>query len=251
VDGPDDHQPYDMKDTYQSISASAGKLTALMLRIADDHPNAGVDIVAHSQGGLVARTYLQRAASAWQPGLPQVEHLVTFATPHNGTEAAALGRRLRDESVGGLLLKEGAAWLSDRGLPIPAPDAPALRDMERGSNLLESLAAQDVLFGTRVMSLTMARDPLVPAHRALYDGGRGAVVQGGSWLHGHSELLGSEVALGLAHHFLRDAGPTCDEVAASSRLPLAAPAIEAFQRIGPLVLGLLGQRVPLPRIPGR
>jgi peptidase M23-like protein/palmitoyl protein thioesterase len=250
VDGPRHHQPYGREDTYEGIATSAGKLTALMLRIAEDHPEAGVDIVAHSQGGLVARAYLQRAARAWRAGLPRVEHLVTFATPHEGTEAAALGRRLSDASLGGHLVAEGAGLLSERGVPIPAPDAPALRDMERGSNLVRSLASQDVLFGTRVMSLVMARDPLVPAHRALYDGSRGAVVGGDSWFRGHSEVLGSEVALALAHHFLRDGGPTCDEATASGEPPLTARAIEAFQRFGPSIFRLLEHGPIGLRIPG-
>jgi Peptidase family M23/Palmitoyl protein thioesterase len=246
VDGPRHHEPYERTDTYRGMEESAGRLASLMLRIARDHPGAAVDIVAHSQGGIVARTYLERAARAWQRGLPQVEHLVTFATPHHGTEAAALGSRL-SSSPFGLALTKGASWLSDRGLPIPDPDSPALGDLGTYSPLIEDLARQDVLFGTRVLSLTTARDLMVPAHRAVYRRDRFAVVDSDVVLSAHSAILLDDEALALAHHFLRDAGRACAEGMPS--LPLTAGAIELAQRWGPAAVRLLrrgGMRTLVP-----
>jgi hypothetical protein len=236
VDGPRHHEPYERRATYRGLEGSGGRLASLLLRVARDHPGAAVDIVAHSQGGIVARTYLQRAARAWQPGLPQVEHLVTFATPHHGTEAAALGARLRDGSPLGLALTKGASWLADRGLPIPDPDSPALRDLRTDSVLIEDLARQDVLFGTRVLSLTTARDLMVPAHRAVYYRDRFALVDSDAVVSAHSTILLDDRALALAHHFLRDAAHTCAEGAS---LPLTARAIELTQRWGPAAVRLL------------
>jgi hypothetical protein len=249
VDGPHHHEPYERTDTYASMSESAGRLTALLLRIAEDHPGSGVDLIAHSQGGIVARTFLQRAARAWQAGLPTVEHLVTFATPHHGTEAAALGDRLRNGTYSGLGLSEGAEWLSDRGLPIPAPDSPALRDLSVDSNLIDDLARSDVLYGTRVLSLGSPYDLAVPAHRALYQGDRTAIVDGNSWFRSHSTILSAPGALALAHNFLRDGERACGE--GTSPPPISARAIDFVQRWAPTALRILERRMIVGRALGR
>jgi Peptidase family M23/Palmitoyl protein thioesterase len=238
VDGPNHHEPYARRDTYASLAQSAGRLTALMLRLAEDHPGAGVDLIAHSQGGVIARTYLQRAARAWQAGLPAVEHLVTFATPHHGTEAASLAERFRDGPYFGPGLAEAADWLSERGLPIPDPDSAAMRELAVDSNLIDDLARGGVLYGTRVLSLASPNDLAVPVPRALYRRGRTAVIDTGSWLRSHSMILTAPRALALTHRFLRDGASGCDEEGTAST-PFAARAIEFVQRWGPAALRLV------------
>jgi hypothetical protein len=240
VDGPHLHEPYERADTYAGLEDAAGRLTTLMLRIAKDHPGMGVDLIAHSQGGIVARTYLQRAARAWQAGLPGVEHLVTFATPHHGTEAAAMAARLRDGSYVGAGLMEGAGWF----LPIPDADAPALADLTVDSKLIEDLARNDVLYGTQVLSMGTRNDLAVPASRALYHRGRTAIVDGDSWFRSHSTILAAPGALALAHSFLRDGAPVCEE--GSPSRGLTERAIEFVLRWAPAAVGLVDRPIVGP-----
>lgn len=56
----------------------------LKRRLDRDVRGGRIDIVAHSMGGLVARTYLQALG-----GDRRVSRLVTLATPHAGTHATA------------------------------------------------------------------------------------------------------------------------------------------------------------------
>ncbi|MEW6609384.1 MAG: alpha/beta fold hydrolase, partial [bacterium] len=51
-----------------------------------DDPNAKLNIVAHSQGGLVARYYLQRG------GADKVKRLITIGTPHRGSGLATAAK---------------------------------------------------------------------------------------------------------------------------------------------------------------
>lgn len=207
--GPDAHKPYERSETYVDIRVAARRLRVLMRRIADVHPGRSVDLIAHSQGGVVARTYLALVAGDEQR-LPPVDHLVTFATPHRGAPAAGEVEALRDRTMTGPLLLHGAKTMSQRGLPVPDPMSPAVRQLAPGSRLMGSLADEDVSFGTRVLALAIPNDPVVPADHALYPGEQGRVVPWtGRGLGGHSAIVTSEVARGIAYAFLSDRAPTC------------------------------------------
>ncbi|UCV12995.1 alpha/beta fold hydrolase [Dechloromonas denitrificans] len=95
--------------------ASMGKLEPLLnarieaLCKATGSPQ--VQLLAHSMGGLICRSYLARH------GRDRVSRLLTLATPHHGTELARLGfgRNARE-------MEAGSLWLSDMaGEPLNVP----------------------------------------------------------------------------------------------------------------------------------
>ena len=180
-----------------------------MIQIGERHPGRAVDLIAHSQGGLVARTFLEQVASSWDPRLPRVEHLLTFASPHTG---AALAEGLRDvESsalTGPTLLDLASRWARSEGA-LPDPRSPAVAQLAPGSDLLASLAREDVTFGTRVLALGIPDDIMVTADRSRYPGKTSMIVP--PYLKGwaHAGILESEAARTLAHSFLRDAREAC------------------------------------------
>jgi len=69
-------------------------LAAYLHDIGERHPGQSITLVGHSAGGLVARLYLVRHAPA------NVGHLITIATPHQGTQRAI--QALSATSSGGL-----------------------------------------------------------------------------------------------------------------------------------------------------
>lgn len=209
ADGPRFHAPYARRDTYIDIRTAAARLRALMRRIGTEHPGSDVDLIAHSQGGIVARTYLARAART-NEGLPRVDHFVTFATPHRGAPGASQVEPLRDETKTGRHLLGAMKELSDRGWPVPDPTSAAVRQLAPGSDLMRSLAREDVSFGTRVLALGIPNDPVVPANHALFPGEQGRIVPwAGMNLGGHSAIVSSPTARGIAYSFLSDRAPTC------------------------------------------
>ncbi|MGH2736753.1 MAG: esterase/lipase family protein, partial [Actinomycetota bacterium] len=223
---------YSKADTRGDIRVAALRLEALMERVARRYPHAAVDLVAHSQGGLVARRYLEGTRSAWDR--PRVEHLVTFATPHQGARLAGeLAEVERDTITGGVwldsisdgalpreiewglrlqhepvrrVLSDGVAW-AHRALPDPR--AVSLAQMAPGSDFLRDLAAEDVVYGTRVLALQDRLDLMVPANDARYPGKINRATDDGWWHARHTEILDSSEALAMAHAFLRDASPPC------------------------------------------
>ena len=206
-DGDDLHRPYSSVDTYADISESAQDLRATLKAVARRHPGRDVDLIAHSMGGLVARRFL--ADFAGEPGLPRVENLVTFATPHDGSSIASLPEDLEAKTLtGGLLLDGASAWAQNGG-PVPDPRSAAVEQLAPGSEFLSELDRESVAFGTRVLALGIANDVVVTADRARWDQARSRTV-GPSGLMGHSAIVGSDQAQGLAYAFLRGAPPTCE-----------------------------------------
>jgi hypothetical protein len=209
TEGPRFHTPYPRQDTYIDIRTAAARLRTLMRKIATRHPGASVDLIAHSQGGIVARTYLTTVARS-SDGLPHVEHLVTFATPHRGAPGAGQVRPLRDGTFTGRHVLAVAKGWADRGLPVPDPTSASVRQLAPGSALMSSLAREDVSFGTRVLALAIPNDPVVPADHALMPGKQGRVIPwSGAGLGGHSAIVTSPAAHGLAYSFLSDGAPSC------------------------------------------
>lgn len=204
---PSLHEPYARADTFGDIRSAAVRLQRLLERIAQRHPGRRVDLIAHSQGGIVARAYLQLRAKAWDPRVAPVDHLVTFSSPHGGAPLAAAGEVL-DESLAGRALMTAGSWWSKRGGPLPDPYAPSIRQLAPGSPLLQRLDSEAVLFGTRVLSLGIANDAVVPADKAGWRRYATRVV-GPEGLNGHDRVVTSDVARSIAKAFLRDGPATC------------------------------------------
>lgn len=97
-----------------------------------DHPGARVDLVGHSEGGLIARYYVQKLN-----GARRVRHLVTLGTPHRGTPWAYSG------------------YLLGRVLP-------SLRQMVPGSPLLSDLTDDDFPDAVRLTSIYSREDRMCP-----------------------------------------------------------------------------------------
>lgn len=206
-DRDDLHRPYAAPDTYGDISAAAEKLRVTLRSIARLHPGRDVDLIAHSMGGLVARRFLTEFAG--EAGLPRIEHMVTFATPHQGSSLATIPTALETETLTGGLLVDGVSAWAAHGGPVPDPRSAAVQQLAPGSPFLSELARESVTHGTRVLALGIANDVVVTADRARWDQAQTRTVSP-SGLMGHSSVVSSDEAQGLAYAFLRDASPSCE-----------------------------------------
>ena len=203
------HVPYEARDTFGDIGRAARRLGTLLARVRRLHPGRSVDLVAHSMGGLVARRFLSTVARKDPARYPRVEHLVTFASPHQGSSLATVADNLEDKTITGGLLVDGVSAWSKMGGPIPDPHSTAVDQMKPGSGFLDELARQSLVQGTRALALAMPNDLVVTADRAGWEEARTRVV-GPEGLSGHSAIVASAAAQGLAYDFLRDAAPSCE-----------------------------------------
>ncbi|HET9444501.1 MAG TPA: alpha/beta fold hydrolase, partial [Acidimicrobiales bacterium] len=99
--------PYAPADTQGNIGAAAALLAAQLDDLGRLHPGVPLDVVAHSQGGLVARAALLHHRPAG------VATLVTLGTPHRGTDLATAAAGIAATGPGHALLRAAGA------LPVP------------------------------------------------------------------------------------------------------------------------------------
>ncbi len=114
-------------------------------------PGEQCDVIGHSMGGMVARTYIQRHG-----GRARVRRLVTLASPHHGTLTAWLRR--------------------GRGVQELRPGSAFLRDLARDADSLEGIHVASywtpfdlVIVPPRSSKLSIGRNVRVnlPHHQAL------------------------------------------------------------------------------------
>jgi triacylglycerol lipase len=146
----------------------AHRLERRLERLAREFPD-GIDIVAHSMGGVVLRMVL-----AAREDLRGVVHtVITLGSPHRGTAAA-------------------------RGIPL----VPELLAMKRRSALLAGLPSlTELVPHGRVVAIAGDADTIVyPVDSSLVPGAEGVVLRGVT----HAGLLTSSRAHAAVRHVLRE-----------------------------------------------
>ncbi|MEX2660196.1 MAG: peptidoglycan DD-metalloendopeptidase family protein [Acidimicrobiales bacterium] len=210
---------YGPADSMGDLREAGERLRSLLAGIADAHPGVAVDVVAHSQGGIVARAALAEPVA----GLP-VERLVTLGSPHRGAPLATLARQLGLVD-GDSVLADGVTGATGGGVE---PAAPAVAQLAEGSSLLESLARRPPGPEVAVTSIAASGDLVVPALSSTLAGATNVLVPVGG-LTGHAELPGSSEAARELALVLTGAGPTCTTTAVLAAGTATAAAIAAVE----------------------
>lgn len=200
--------PYAAEDTTVDIRTSARRLADLLADLHRRHPGVPIDILAHSQGGLVARQALAFELPADPGRYPSVANLVTLATPHRGAKLATALSRL------GSTLSGKAALAAVEGLGLAPYDltAPSLGQLAEGSEFIRRLNQRPLPAATRVTSIGARGDLTVPAGQAHVPGATNTVVSVGGLLTDHDRLPGSEVAHREVALALAGEPPTCQDL---------------------------------------
>jgi hypothetical protein len=208
---------YGPEDTWRGVEAASAHLRDQLRARWAAEPGRAVDLVGYSMGGVVVMHYLTHHHDAYDPTLPPIGHVVTLASPLQGSDVAALGADVRDH--GGLA--PALRTLQERGHlgGLPPLDAVALEDLRPGSDVLRSLGtgwaraleadtAGALAMGTRVLTVAGSRDQVVGAHRAPLPGGpESAAWPGPTHLHrvlpgGHGSVLETEALREVLWRFL-------------------------------------------------
>lgn len=197
--------PYDGRDTTVDLQESGRRFVALLEQVHREHPGVAVDVIAHSQGGLVARSGLAYDYDADDGRFPRVANLITLGTPHTGTDGATalmmVGRTDVGESV-----RDG---VDASGLLPWDLGGESVHQMSETSLFLLALNWKPLPDGIRFTSIGDRADVVVSAMHTLAPGARSAIVSGPA-LDDHGSLPGStagrrEVALAAA-----GMPPTCE-----------------------------------------
>ncbi len=202
---------YTPRDTTVDIRHSARRLRELLAALAAQNPGVPIDVVAHSQGGLVARSALADEFDGLDPRLPPVSALVTLGTPHQGADPATALTMAGFTTPG----VEAGKAVGAAAAEMPHPRSESLRQMSETSSFIRELNDRPLPAGVRATSIAARGDLFVPAPRSHLAGASNVVVSVPGLVDDHGDLPGSaaarrEVALGLA-----GLPPTCQGLADS------------------------------------
>ncbi len=195
--------PYEAAETTVDMRHSARLLREYLQATAAEHPGVPIDVIAHSQGGVVAREALTNEFDGLDPTLPQVSSLVTLGSPHQGADLATAGAMLDATKVG-----EGALRVA--GLVAPwDPRSPSVQQLSEVSSFMRDLNSRPLPEGLRATSIGGRGDLIVTAGRTPFAGADSVIVSVPGVLGDHDKLPGSaqaqrEVALAVNHM-----APTC------------------------------------------
>ncbi|HEV7886229.1 MAG TPA: peptidoglycan DD-metalloendopeptidase family protein [Acidimicrobiales bacterium] len=206
---------YGPADTQTDLFHAGARLRALLARLAAEHPGVPIDVFAHSQGGLVARAALTAGAP-----VPQVAHLVTLATPHQGVDLASMADDARRRVPGSNW--PGINWPDAAGLD---PGRPTPADLRSSSPASVRLTGRRPTSPVRTTSIAARGDLVVPAHRTWLPGAANTVVPAPG-LNAHARLPGSRAARREAALAVNDRPPTCESAVDALLDAAAATVIE-------------------------
>lgn len=210
---------YESADTEKDLALSADELSRLLAEIAAAQPGVPIDVIAHSQGGVVSRL----AVSDSPPS--EVETLVTLGTPHNGANlATAIAAARLDQRLATALR---AAYISGKA-PLD-PDGTSAAQLAETSQTVEEMRKSGVPPSVRVRSIGARGDLVVPAPRTIVGNGSASTVVPIDGISAHDQLPGSpaarrEIALAVAGR-----PPTCRSFQQALGDALVSEGIDALE----------------------
>lgn len=164
-------EPYEASSTWNGIPEAARRLFDLIEAVSRARPEAPVFIVAHSQGGVVARYMLLEIAPRAPRRNAKIARLITIGSPHNGSRGAARIQEAR-RSGSGQALDEAARR---RQLGIPSK---SLEDLAEGSEVMRRIRDRTP-DGIPVTSIAAAEDMIVPAPQSFLRDAQNVLVETG------------------------------------------------------------------------
>jgi hypothetical protein len=190
---------YEAPDTQTDLRATAARLADLVEAVAADAPGVPIDLLAHSQGGVVVRLALieldRRHGTAW---LGRLGLVTTIASPHGGADLATAVYALSTTSTGDALID---GYQSATHLDL-SDEGTSLAQLSEGSDVVRELADHPIPPAVHALALAARGDWVVPVPRAHAAGATNVVLPatGGN---AHSDVVGSpgaqrEIALALA-----------------------------------------------------
>ena len=233
--------------TLDGLEDPAGRLRKLLNELGDTHAGQAIDVVAHSQGGLVSRAAVSNMELFGHPPLTSpVASLVTLSSPHQGAELADLLNGLKP-SLSGQAVLALAGQL--RPLNID-PTRQTIVDLDPDSAFIAKLHDADIPEDTALTSVGGDGDPTVtsPSTRTGVEGAHHTLLHVPGIGKDHDALPAlatttTEIALAQARM-----GPVCQTIPALVTRELEGRALRGIEDRAGLTTRI-GLANPLPSLP--
>lgn len=223
---------YTPDDTGRDLVRAAIALGEQLRARQAAEPGREVDLIAHSQGGVVVDLFLARVYSAADPTYPPIGTVVTLASPHRGAPLATAIDRIRSTASGRAALEV----LSRRAGGLPDPSSAAVADLSERSPAMRALAAAELPEHLDVTSIAAPDDVVVPATATAFPGGTNVTVDPAGF-NDHSNITRDHRSLAAARLALEGRPPPCVGLVAGIRQAVEPVVITRVEH----TLGRVGQ----------
>ena len=198
---------YTEADSFRDLEAEAEDLGVQLRALETAYPGRRVDLLAHSQGGLVVLAFLASVYEPGDPAYPPLGAVVTFASPLSGAPAAGAALELASGAAGRAVLDV----LRDR-FDVPPADGTSMGQLAPGSAFLRALRARGLPAGVRFTSIAGVDDPVAPAPSTRFPGVTPVLVDpGGGIVTEHTAIVRDDDALAAARGALLGEDPPCED----------------------------------------
>jgi Putative serine esterase (DUF676) len=216
---------YRAPDTRGDLHEAGGRLAEQLKQAQREHPGREVDLIAHSQGGVVVDVFLQDYYDAADPEYPPIGTVVTLSSPHEGAPLATAAADWRQSPVGRALLEA-----AEVGTPIPDTGAPSVRQLDEHSRFLRDLWDDRLPEHLDFTTIGATDDVVVPATQVdVPDASKVVVNVGGGPLDDHTNIPRDASALRAVRAALEGRAPPCVGVADGVRGAVFPTLITRFE----------------------
>lgn len=198
-----DHGAYDQRDTWGDLLAAGRRLGEQLRAMHVAHPGREIDLVAHSQGGVVVDVFLQHIYDAADPDYPPIGTVITLASPHQGAPLATVAGDVRATRSG-----RAALELAEGVLPLPPSAGPSTRQLAEGSRFLDDLWEHRLPEHIDFTTIGGVDDVVVPATNIEVPDATKVVVDVGG-VDDHSAIPDDPRALQVVRAALEGRSPPC------------------------------------------
>jgi hypothetical protein len=190
--------PYRAPDTWQDLVLDALSLRDQLRAMQRASPGREVDLIAHSQGGVVVDVFLQILYDPGDPTLPPLGTVVTLSSPHVGAPLATVASWLRSTRSGRSALDALDAVDGGR---LPRSSARATAELAESSDLVDRIWSHPIADQIDLTSVSGDDDVVVPADRTAAPGSRDITIDPagltdhGSIVHDPKAMAAARLAL--------------------------------------------------------
>jgi hypothetical protein len=149
---------YGKDDTHGDLREKAALLGKQLQEMAREHPGRPVDLIAHSQGGVVVDWFLVHVYKVDAARYPPLDTVVTLSSPHQGAPLATAGRELRRTPLG-----RSVTDLADRVPGHPPLGSTAVAQLAEHSSFITHLFDGGLPQNIHMTSIGASDDYVVPA----------------------------------------------------------------------------------------
>lgn len=200
-------------DTYRDLLDQARNLRTQLRAFAVRHPGREVDLIAHSQGGVVVDAFLAYLYDPADPSLPPLGNVLTMSSPHRGATIARVAAEVGSGPNGRLLLRTGSE-VTDGAMP--PVDGASTRQLDPDGDFMRRLRDRPFPGMLDVTSLG-ATDDVVVDQLATERRGARSVIVNPAGAGDHSAIVHDPQSLRAARLALELRPPECTGMLARVR----------------------------------